>query len=107
MNRLAVGMFLLVNAQARMQEDGTLKLRADTRVVQIDVTVRDSQGTPVEDLTKTDFAVTDNGKPRPFTIFSVNNLNDATPDHAAPGSPGETENSLPLPVRPVLPPGTF
>jgi hypothetical protein len=26
-----------------MQDDGTLKLRADTRVVQIDVTVRDSR----------------------------------------------------------------
>jgi hypothetical protein len=58
-------------ARAAMQDDGTLKLRADARVVQIDVIVRDSQGKRVDDLTKSDFTVTDNGKPRAFTIFSV------------------------------------
>ena len=49
-------------ALASMQDDNILKLRANTRVVQIDVTVRDSQGKPVDDLKRTDFTVTDNGK---------------------------------------------
>jgi len=47
-------------------------LHAETRVVQIDVVVTDSQGKPVGDLSKKDFTVTDNGKPRAIDIFSVN-----------------------------------
>ena len=53
-------------------------MHAEARVVQVDVTVRDSKGKPVQDLKKEDFTITDNGKPRAFTIFSFNNLNDAS-----------------------------
>ena len=49
-----------------------VRLHADTRVVQIDVSVTDSHGKPVTDLAKQDFTVTDEGKPRAIDIFSVN-----------------------------------
>jgi len=79
-------------AAPAMQDESALQLRADTRIVEIDVSVRDSKGKPVEDLKKPDFTVTDNGKPRAFTIFSVNR------DTASPAAP---------PVRPALPPNVF
>src|SRR6185312_8437688 len=68
-----------------------------TRVVQVDVTVRNSGGKPVEDLKQSDFKILDNGKPRPFTIFSVNR---AAPDALQPVP-------RPSPERPPLPPDTF
>jgi hypothetical protein len=54
-------------------------LHAETRVVQIDVVVTDSQGKPVTDLSKKDFTVTDAGKPRAIDIFSVNRGESAPP----------------------------
>lgn len=76
-----------------------VKLRTDTRVVEIDVSVRDAQGKPVEDLNKSDFTITDDGKPRSFTIFTDNNAGRATPAPVAAPAP--------LPARLVLPPHTF
>src|SRR3981189_1638674 len=46
-------------------------IRTETRVVQIDVEVRDSHGQPVAGLSKDDFTVTDGGKRRAIQIFSV------------------------------------
>jgi VWFA-related protein len=76
-----------------------LTLRTDTRVVEIDVSVRDSKGKPVEDLNKSDFAITDDGKPRSFSIFNNNSAGHPTP------APVLTPAALP--ARPVLPPHTF
>jgi len=46
-------------------------IHAETRVVQIEVVVKDSHGYPVGNLSKKDFIVTDQGKPRAIDIFSV------------------------------------
>ena len=45
-------------------------IRADVRLVQINVIVHDKNG-PVGDLTKNDFALLDQGKPQPLSVFSV------------------------------------
>lgn len=87
----------LFSASLHGQQDSGVILRTDTRVVQVDVTVRDADGKPVEDLKQSDFTILDNGQLRPFTIFSVNR---AAPD--APQPPPEV-----LPERPALPPNTF
>jgi len=47
------------------------RLRTETRVVQIDVEVRDANGRPVEGLTKGDFRVGDSGKSRAIEFFSA------------------------------------
>jgi VWFA-related protein len=47
-------------------------MHAEARVVQIDVVVTDSEGNPVGDLSKEDFTVKDDGKPRAIDIFSMN-----------------------------------
>ena len=44
--------------------------RSDTRLVEINVVVRDKSG-PVSNLTKNDFMVTDAGKPRTIAVFSM------------------------------------
>jgi VWFA-related protein len=92
---------LLVVAPLWAQSDSGVILRSDTRVVQIDVTVRDSGGKPVEDLQQRDFTILDNGKPRAFTIFSVNRTGQNAPHEPAP-------LSLSTPsARPVLPANVF
>jgi VWFA-related protein len=47
-------------------------LRSETRVVQIDVVAKDSHGRIVEELSKEDFTVKDEGKARAIQIFSIN-----------------------------------
>ncbi len=89
---------LLFSAQLLgTQNDKPVTLRASARVVEVDVSVRDSQGKAVEDLRKEDFTILDDGKPRAFTIFSANTT-------GAKSAPGSTPALLP---RPVLKPGTF
>lgn len=44
-------------------------IRVDSREVVVDVTVTDGKGVPVEGLTKDDFSLTDEGKPRTITSF--------------------------------------
>src|SRR5580698_9260916 len=66
--------------------------RANTRLVQINVVVRDKSG-PVADLTKSDFVITDHGKARTIGVFSVNR------EVSAPGAvalPANTFSSRPL-----------
>jgi VWFA-related protein len=96
MRSTAIWLVLLLTPAYAQQDSGVI-LRADTRVVQVDVTVRNSGGKPVEDLKQSDFTILDNGKLRPFTIFSVNR---AGPDAVQ-------SASQPLPARPALPSNTF
>jgi VWFA-related protein len=52
-------------------QDGPTTIRTETRAVQIDVAVRDSHGAPVHGLTKGDFTLLDDGKPRAIAFFSA------------------------------------
>ena len=56
---------------AFQQPEPPFRLRTDTHMVEVDVSVRDSRGRPVEDLKAADFTLTDNGKVRPITVFSA------------------------------------
>jgi VWFA-related protein len=81
-------------------------MHAETRMVQIDVVVTDSHHKPVADLSKQDFTVTDNGKPRAIDIFS---LNGGTNDGET-GRDASTSPIAPPPVKPpsaALPPNVF
>jgi VWFA-related protein len=85
---------LAIAGAARLHAmQNAVTLRTDTRVVEIDVTVHDSQGKPVEDLRKSDFTITDDGKPREFTIFNFIRSSAGTPQ------------SYPAPMK--LPVNTF
>lgn len=50
------------------------RIRVSTRLVQVDVIVRDKNG-PVADLTKDDFVLLDRGKPQGISLFSVESGN--------------------------------
>ncbi|HVW11168.1 MAG TPA: VWA domain-containing protein, partial [Bryobacteraceae bacterium] len=52
---------------------GAQVIRVDSREVVVDVTVTDTKGAPVLGLTKDDFSVADEGKPRTITSFSMAN----------------------------------
>ena len=46
-------------------------IRVESREVVVDVTVTDGKGAPVEGLTKDDFSITDEGKPRTISSFAI------------------------------------
>lgn len=76
---------LAVSAQNAPQPP---RIHVSTRLVQVDVIVRDKNG-PVADLTKDDFVVLDRGKPQEISLFSAES--------------GKPENHFDRP----LPPNTF
>src|SRR5208337_707485 len=56
--------------EVSMQDTGTtFKLRVN--LVQVHVIVRDGKGNPVENLTRDDFQLFDNGKVQPITTFGI------------------------------------
>src|SRR6185312_8853276 len=59
-----------------------VRLRAETNVVQMAVTVRDSRGQPVAGLTAADFRLFDRGEPQNISGFSV----ESNSPQAAPGA---------------------
>ena len=84
-----------------LQDAGEYRLRSDTRVVEVDVQVRDLHGKPVQGLKAEDFTILDNGKKRSFAIFREYSVTSAPAGRAA-----EPQPAAP-PTGPALPPNTF
>lgn len=80
----------LASVAVSQQAPGPI-LRTSTRLVQISVVVRDKNG-PVADLTKRDFTLTDRGKPRILSVFSVERV--ASRPQPAPKLPPKTFTNL-------------
>lgn len=80
-----------------------LKLRAEARLVEVVVLVRDAQGHTIKGLQKSDFTLLAGGKPRAFSIFSANDYDSRSPAITA-GSPPEATT---VPPPSALPPNTF
>ncbi len=76
-------------------QDRPTTIRTETRAVQIDVSARDSHGVPVHGLTKDDFTILDNGKPRAIAFFSAE-TGDSVPGDAplVPSTPLATPRVL-------------
>jgi len=64
-------LFLVAFADSPADDASVPLMHAQARVVQVDVVVTDSNGKPVAGLSKDDFTVTDNNKPRGIDIFSL------------------------------------
>jgi VWFA-related protein len=62
--------FFALAAALAWQAPGPPSFHATTRLVQVNVIVRDKNG-PVADLSKDDFTITDRGKARPAATFAV------------------------------------
>ena len=68
---------------------GAQVIHVNSREVVVDVTVTDGKGVPVQGLTKGDFSITDEGKPRTITSFEIGSkfapiTGRPTPLHPAP-----------------------
>jgi len=73
------------------QEPGVVKFTATTRLVVLDVTVKDRSGKPVEGLRREDFLVLEDGKPQSIAVFEFQRLGIAEEPApaAAPHAPKE------------------
>jgi len=79
-------------------------IRSNSRVVQIDVTVKDARGHAIDGLKAVEFHVTDNGKPRVIRIFGdavAGPQAIAAPRPSAPLPEGLFSNELTAAVRPT------
>jgi VWFA-related protein len=97
-----------VRVSSRPYRPESQVLRAESRLVQVEVVVRDSRGHAVAGLTKDDFALFDSGHPRDISEFSVEKFNVASPSAtttiastAPPGVSGKpsTTKQVPGPAR--------
>lgn len=69
----APGLWLLILSTAGFAQDAAT-LRVTTRMMQVNVVVRDSAGHPVEGLTQNDFTITESGKQQKIATFSTEDL---------------------------------
>jgi len=78
-----------VPAIARAQETAStipsVTIRANTRLVVVDVVVRDKKGQPIPSLTANDFTVEENGKKQKIATFTPPGGNQAAPQPMPPG----------------------
>jgi|SRR5579863_2220546 len=93
MTRHRISLLLLMAATTAAQQDAPAPtFRAATKLVEVDVVAR-SKGGPATGLTKDDFTLFDNGKPRKIAFFSVRSAR--TSVQAAPPLPsGAVSNRL-------------
>lgn len=78
----------------------TTTLRLNVNAVLVPVVVRDDHGQSINDLKKQDFSVFDNGRPRPFSGFLVEN-------HAVPRKPVQGTAESETAARMTALPGRF
>lgn len=98
MHRLARHSALLLLTTRLFAQTPTI--RVDTREVDVDVTVVDAKGAPVLDLTRDDFTILDDGKPRAIESYSV--VRDFPPISALP-STSPLHLPVSVPAGPVTP----
>lgn len=82
------GLLCLATCALAQQPD----FRAGTRLVQVDVVVRDSHG-PVTGLTKDDFQLFDKGQPQKISVFAVTSGRNSAQPAPAPLPPDAVSNS--------------
>ena len=83
---------------------GAFKFETTTRLVIVNVAVKDKSGGPVEGLSASDFTITEDGKPQQIKVFEYQRLADTTLPE--PGLARRDETSSPAPaaaVKPVAP----
>ncbi len=73
---------------AAFGQQGDVVFRASSNLVIVDVSVRDSSGKELTDLTKDDFTILEDGKPQKLSVFEFQKLSgDVLPPPAAPAAP--------------------
>jgi VWFA-related protein len=89
-----------MRAQQTTEPAPSAVIKAKVNEVLVPVVVRDAKGRAVRNLSKEDFQVFDNGKPRTITGFTINKRADENP--APNASPAAADgNNSPLPLGPL------
>jgi hypothetical protein len=82
---------------------GSVVLKSNAHVVQLDVVVSDSSGRPIHGLQKNDFVLTDNGHPRDIRIFSGEiNATAGAPSPATSVAAGMYSNRIAMQDSPMV-----
>jgi VWFA-related protein len=86
---VSLGAILCYTCTALAQQAEETVLRVTTRLVQVSVVAHDRNGNPVRDLGRDDFTLTDNGRPQPIPVFSVQVAEpvESAPDQAERANP--------------------
>src|SRR5208283_870054 len=74
-----------VSAQQTPEEIPGITIRANTRLVVVDVVVRDKKGQPITGLKAEDFTVEENGKKQRIATFTPPGANQGSPQTPPPG----------------------
>jgi VWFA-related protein len=99
---LAAGPAIL-SAQQVSAEIPDITIRTNTRMVVVDVVVRDKKGQPVTGLKAEDFTVEENGKKQKIATFTPPGANQGTPQTPPPGIlSNQPENVIPAGALTVL-----
>ncbi len=78
--------------------------RANTELVQLDISVLDKDRHPVRDLKASDFTVLEDGKPQPVVAFTAVDVPDPPPSSSEPAEKTWTRNVAPDVATNALPP---
>src|SRR5438477_8583667 len=98
-------LFLAFSAAAQQPTDAPITtFKTSSKLVIVNVFVRDKSGTPVEGLKKDDFKLLEDGKNQSIAVFEFQKLEDPTPAAPAPKPTLATRPAeAPKPAEPKLP----
>ena len=83
----------LTSSSADTKINPQVVLRAETRLVQLNVIVQNKRGQPIEDLEQKDFTLLDNGKPQMIALFSKESaMTPGTPDSTSGAGTSDAKN---------------
>ncbi len=75
---------LALTALAVLAQQGDVTFKTTTKLVVVDVFVRDKDGKDLTGLTKKDFTILEDGKPQPISVFELQQLDPVVPAPSAP-----------------------
>lgn len=90
--------FAIATLTAALAQQSDVVFRTTTKLVVVDVFVRDKDGKDILNLTKDDFTILENGKPQAVSIFEVQRL-----DTERPPAPVAPTTPAPKPDEPARP----
>jgi hypothetical protein len=102
-SRLLLALLLLLPLPAVPQAPPDhVVIQAGTNVVLVNVVAKDKHGKPVDDLSRDDFVLRDNGQDQKITMFAMEKANDAVPAAVSNSPSGLTFTNRPGPDNPAV-----
>jgi VWFA-related protein len=81
---ISITLLLVLTAAGQQVPPGLVKFESTTRLVIVNVNVRDKDNKPIENLKASDFEVLEDGKPQKVSVFEFQRLEEALPPEPAP-----------------------